>query len=182
MSGLGQNCHQVILLFQKPLIIDQDEKERLVLFDRPAQTSAELVTVLIALRSARQILKIGQSCELRIVIRVKQSAVVFVAAGASSHLHLCGASSKRGIDVVGRYPDFLHHVGTRVDSRIRSVGVVIAPVIRNQTVACGVDLTDRSPAEILYRRIKCIPRCDDGRCCRHQIQHIAALQRQICHC
>src|SRR5256712_14093660 len=113
--------HQVILLFQEPLIIDQDEKERLVLFDRPAQTSTELVTVLIALRSARQILKIGQSCELRIVIRVKQSAVVVVASGASSHLYLCGASSKRGIDVVGGCADFLHHGVGRVRRPGRSV-------------------------------------------------------------
>ena len=180
MSRISQNCHKIVLLFQKSLIVDQDKKERLILFDRPTQASTELVAILIALRSARQILKIGHSRELRVVIRVKQRAVVLVAAGARPQLHLCGASPERRIDVVCRYSDFLHHVGTRVYSRIRSVGVVVAPIICHQAVACSVDLTDRSTTEILYRRIECIQRRDYGRCCRHQIQNVAALTGQIC--
>src|SRR5438093_787562 len=101
-SLLGENGYKIVLLFQKPLIVNKYEKERLVLFDRSTQTSTELVPVLVTLRSARQFWKIGHSRELGIVIRVKQRAVVLVAPGARSHLYLGGASSKRRIDVVGR--------------------------------------------------------------------------------
>src|SRR5262249_32446271 len=153
-SLVCENGYKIVLLFQKPLIVNQYEKERLVLLDRSPQASTELVPVLVTLRSTSQFWKIGHGRELGIIIRVKQRAVVLVAAGAGALLSLCGASSKCWIDVVGRYPDFLHHIGTGVNRRIRSVGVVIAPVIGNQAVACGIDLADRSPAEILYRRIE----------------------------
>ena len=180
-SRLRQNGRQIVLLFQKSLIIDKDEEESLILHDRSAQAAAELISILETLRSAGKLLEPWLSRELRVVVRVEQGAVVFVAAGARSHLHLRGSAPERRINIVRGDADFFDHVGTGVDGRVSSVGVVISPVVGNQAVARGVHLADGGSTEVLHGRVKGIDGRHDGWCGRNQVQYVAARQRQIRH-
>src|SRR5439155_10247718 len=137
----GENCGNDVLLFNVALLIEENEKESLVLLDRSAQAAAELISVVERLLSADEILEPALRGKRRVSVRIKHSSMKVVTAGTGLHFHLARTASGCCIDAVDDDLHFFDKIGTREHGRICAVPIVVSPVHRGETISRGVHLT-----------------------------------------
>ena len=156
------------------LFINQDEEERLVFDNRPAETRAKLVAVLVVLRNAVKVVEPLAGVERGVAIRPECTASERVRSGACHHLHLPGSAPDLGVDRRGDDAYLLDQVGTGV--RACQGAIVVSPIGDVEAVSRDIYRVEPSAGkeavEVVFGWT-----CAAGG--SKQVHHIAATQGKV---
>src|SRR5262249_24854014 len=114
-----------ILLLYISLLVDEYEKERLVLLDRSTEAATELIPIAVRLAGTDDILKPSLCGQCRVLVRIEEPSMKVIASGAGLHLHLSRTASRRGIDTIDDDLHFFDEVGAGENGGVRAVPVVV---------------------------------------------------------
>src|SRR5262249_53258103 len=135
-----------VALGEESLAVEEKEEKGLVLLDRSTDASTELITVVVILIRALEVVVPRVRIQRRITIDPEQASVKLVCSGARGHLDLAGAASHLGIGGCNDNAHFVHEIGADVGGR-RGARVV-TPVTDGNTVASGVQLGQAAAGEV----------------------------------